>query len=100
MTISFGASGAAAGGGAPGMGPAPGDAAVPGGLAEGTAGNSVTLAAGGGGGRCSRCQASQRNSAESEKMTNRISRCVSMAALLGGGCGWAMRWGAGQGTGS
>jgi hypothetical protein len=55
-------------------------------LGDGTArsGDAAGLAVvdvGGRGGRCSRCQASHKNNAEKEKMTNRISRCVSIDGL-------------------
>ncbi len=63
-------------------------AAAPGaGVAEGTGDFGATMpgavcVTGGGGGRCSRCHASHRNSAENEKMTKRIRRWVSMTAEI------------------
>ncbi len=91
-----------AAGGAPGA--APGAAPGTGGVADGTgtSAGAVGFAAvvcGGAGGCCSFCQASQRNSAENEKMTNSISRCVSMRACGSGGNGRRPEPGA-QGTGS
>src|ERR1700704_3920361 len=48
------------------------------GASTAVAGRAGCTAGGGVGGRCSDCQRSQRNSAEKEKMTNRIRRWVSM----------------------
>ena len=105
MTIGCTTAGAPASApGAAGTGPAPGAGPCPGAVAEGTGRSAVAagfaVVTGGGGGRCSRCHASHRKSAENEKMMNRISRWVSMAALRDGEFDRAMRSRTGQGTGS